>query len=152
MTELRTNRDVVAQIRQRKDELGLADEYFEDKVGMSAGNFHKYFGAAPTKTPSSHLLLIAASFLGLKVLCEVDPDYNPSTVNEWQRRDERKLHPSKRKTVSARILGRAGGLKRAANLTLSRRKEIAQKAGKASGRSRRKRARVKSTKSPSSPA
>jgi general stress protein YciG len=45
---------------------------------------------------------------------------------------------AKKKNLAAQMLGRIGGRKRAEKLTKKRRKEIAQKAGVASGKARAK--------------
>jgi hypothetical protein len=51
------------------------------------------------------------------------------------------METTQEKNPAAVALGRSGGLKRASSLTAKKRREIAKKAGKASGRARTKRAK-----------
>jgi general stress protein YciG len=144
MTAIRTNADLIAAVRTRKAELGLADGYFEEKAGLTQGAYCKYFGDFPVKFMSTNRLFDVAGFLGLELMLAVNPDYNPKAVNEWKRGDARQRRPAHRKKVrSARVLGRAGGLKRAGNLAPSSRQEIARKGGKASGKARLAQARAR---------
>jgi hypothetical protein len=106
MTELHTNSDVIAAIRARKDELGLADEFFVEKVGMTGGSYSKYFGVIQEKVMSVHLLCNVMAFLGMELSVAVNPHYQPKDCNAWEPRDERKVHPNRRVSKAAMEMAR----------------------------------------------
>jgi hypothetical protein len=86
-TPIRDHDDLVALVRRRQDELGVACVTIDQIAGVPDGYFSKLMCGIKRFGPISIFLVLAA--LGLRIRIEEDPDAIAKLRRRWLPRDER---------------------------------------------------------------
>ena len=130
--------DLVEILRARKAELGLSNSYVEHQLQMGDGNADKFIGPMPTKGMSLSVVLDMVELLGGRLVFEVCPETEARMRKRWEGRDEKRVHPPKRRLSKKLMelakpllfaeLGRVGGRRRVECQTASQRSESARTA------------------------
>jgi hypothetical protein len=147
---IRNRDDLVEVLRARKAQLGLSNAFIDHALHMADGGADKVLGPTQAKGLTLLVAFDLIELLGGQLVFQVNPELEAKMQERWERREEKKVHPTRRvsKSIIARaapvihrLLGAAGGHARARCLPAKQRKEIARTA--ANSRWRIHRAAVK---------
>jgi hypothetical protein len=144
---IRSHDDLVDYIRARKEELGLSNEFIEEKCLMTKGHCDKLIGPSREKGLSRFTLDYFMTLLAFQLVPQPDPEQEARMHGKWERRSESQVHRPNR--VSKVIMERARPLVmrehlKAANaarnskLSCEQRSRIARKAAKVRWRKARR--------------
>lgn len=132
---------MIAAIRARKDELGMSDEVFEERAGLSKGRFGQVFGPGQARAIGITPMLAAAGAVGLDLLFRPNAEETARISARCERREEHRRHTAGtiRRPISdalvstvARALGARGGtMQKRFRIPLWRRRQLARKAARA---------------------
>jgi hypothetical protein len=86
-TPIRDHDDLVALVRRRQDELGVACVTIDEIAGVPDGYFAKLVRGIKRFGPISIFVVLSA--LGLRIRVEEDPDAIAKFRRRWLQRDER---------------------------------------------------------------
>lgn len=144
----RDHDELVDLLRARKDALGLSDEFVDDSCFDTRGHCNQVLGPSRKKNLGRKSLDGLLITLGCALVLVEDPERIAFMEAQWEKRIAHKIHFPKNRVSKSAVerakpvvyeeTGRIGGMVRAHLLTPKQRSEIARKAGKASGRARRR--------------
>jgi hypothetical protein len=84
----RCHDDLVDYIRARKEELGLSNEFIEEKCLMTKGHCGKLIGPSREKNLSKFPMDYFFSLLAFQLVPQPDPEQEARMHGKWERRSE----------------------------------------------------------------
>lgn len=149
---LRRHQDFAEIFRIMKERLGLTNKFLDDAGNFADGQTDKYLGPSATKNLGPETFDYFCEVLAIEFHARIDMDALKRMEAIYDAKAPRWFPNAKVGRISRKLIerakpeiyrenARAGGKKRAANLPAKLRSQIARKAGKASGRARRQKAK-----------
>ena len=145
---IHTQAELADAFNVAKNFRGLSNEFLEELIGLSRGHVDKMLGPSRHKTIGKNSLEWMLAALGLRLRLERDPDQERLMASRWEGRNQSQVRVRTDPVSSALIelatpvifhkLAKRAVLARLTKVSPKRRKEIARKAGIASGRARRR--------------
>jgi hypothetical protein len=146
VTPIRDYDGLIAVLRARADEIGLAYNLIDDLTGLPNGYTGKLFGPSRVKMIGMESLWPIAEVLAVELMLAPSLELAQKMAPRWERRDEIRRRPGViRRRISPEIIakvaaetGRQGGLKRKTfRISMARRSKINSRNAKRGWRKRK---------------